>query len=222
MKKTNNILHKFMRLYVEQTEAPEADQLSDVQIGQKPNDVISSNEKYLIKLLTNAFIFSPEKFDKSKQGYISNKIKNINSLINVPISKVVDEIKSIISMDNSLKVESKTNVLLNSYFNLVEQIADGTEPQPDSKEDIQLTNKQEPVEDEKEENSISLEEIFPLYKELMLKSLKHTPTEDELMILKPVADQFGEIDPLKIVTTIKNLLSKSLEDKEIKDNLSNA
>ena len=56
----------------------------------------------------------------------------------------------------------------------------------------------------------------------MLKSLKHTPTEDELMILKPVADQFGEIDPQKIVTTIKNLLSKSLEDKEVQDNLSNA
>jgi len=125
-------------------------------------------------------------------------------------------------MDNSLRVESKTNALLKSYFNLVEQIADGTEPQPDSEEDIQLTNQQVPVEDKKDENNISLEEIFPLYKELMLKSLKHTPTEDELMILKPVADQFGEIDPQKIVTTIKNLLSKSLEDKEVQDNLSNA
>ena len=222
MKKTNNILHKFMQLYVEQAETPETDQPDAVQTGQELDGAISSNEKYLIKLLTNAFIFSPDKFDKSKQEYILNKIKSINSLINVPISKVVDEIKSIVSMDYSLRVESKTNALLKSYFNLVEQIADGTEPQPDSKEDIQLTNQQVPVEDNKDENKISLEEIFPLYKELMLKSLKHTPTEDELMILRPVADQFGEIDPQKIVTTIKNLLSKSLEDKEVQDNLSNA
>jgi len=110
-------------------------------------------------------------------------------------------------MDKSLKVESKTNILLKKYFKLIEQIADGTESQPDSGEDMQLSNKEEPVKDLEDENNISLEEAFPMYSDLMVRSLKHPPADDEIMMLRAVANEFGETDPDKIVSTIKSLLS---------------
>lgn len=225
MKKTNIILNKYLRLYLEQgpeapvDEQPQGDAASTQP--ETPSNTLPENEKYIIKLLTNAFIFNPKIFDKGKQKLIANKIKTINSFVNVPISKIIDEIKSVLALDRSLKVESKTEKLLKNYFNLVEQIADGTEPQASDKEEIQAPSQQDTAKS-KEENTLSLEEIFPLYKELILKSLRHAPTEEELMILKPVANQFGEVDPLKIVEAIQNLLSQSLEDKELKDNLSNA
>lgn len=222
--KTENILNKYLRLYLEQgPEAPtnEQPQQAAAPVKQEaPSTEIPENEKYIIKLLTNSFIFNPKIFDKPKQQVIANKIKTINSLVNAPISKIIDEIKSVLALDNSLRVESKTISLLQNYFKLVEQVADGTEPQPDSGETIQTPNQQATA--PKEKNTLSLEEIFPLYKELILKSLRHVPTEEELMILKPVANQFGDVDPLKIVEAIQNLLSQSLEDKELKDNLSNA
>lgn len=229
--KTNNILDKYLKIYLEQgPEAPAEEQpqqdAAPVQ-PETPSTELPENEKYIIKLLTNSFIFNPKIFDKNKQQIIANKIKTINGLVNAPISKIIDEIKGVLALDNSLRVESKTITLLQNYLKLVEQVADGTEPQPDSGESIQAPNQQaqptnQQVTTPTEKNTLSLEEIFPLYKELILKALRHAPTEEELMILKPVANQFGETDPLKIVEAIQNLLSQSLEDKELKDNLSNA
>jgi RNA binding exosome subunit len=42
------------------------------------------------------------------------------------------------------------------------------------------------------------------------------------MIIKPVVNEFADSDPEKIVEAIQNILSQSLEDKEVEDNLSNA
>jgi len=73
-----------------------------------------------------------------------------------------------------------------------------------------------------EGNKLNLAEIFPLYKELIIKALMHVPTEEELMIVKPIVNEFADSDPEKIVEAIQNILSQSLEDKEVEDNLSNA
>lgn len=229
MKKTTKLFEKYFKLLNEQEPGQDSNAPAPGQPQQEappaqpetPADNVQPNEKYIIKLLTNAFIFNPEIFDKDKRSIIDAKIKKIHGFVNVPISTVIAEIKSVLAMDRSLKVESRTNILLRNFFTILEQVADATEPQPDSGTEVQPLAQQNAAK-EKGENKISLEEIFPLYKELMLKSLRHVPTEEELMILKPVADQFGETDPLKIVEAIQNLLSQSLEDKEVQDNLSNA
>ena len=229
MKKTIKLFERYFKLLNEQEpgqdpSAPAPEQPEQDAPPAQPEteaDKVPSNEKYIIKLLTNAFIFNPKIFDKTKQNLIASKIKKIHGFVNVPISTVINEIKSVLAMDNSLKVESRTNMLLRNLFNIMEEVADATEPQPDSASGVQAPA-QEPSTEKQSENKLSLEEIFPLYKELLLKALRHIPTEEELMILKPVANQFSEVDPLKIVEAIQNLLSQSLEDKEVKDNLSNA
>ena len=225
MKKTNKLLSKYLHLYKEQVPGEEVgDQSEDIQPDiLSPDQGLSENEKYVIKILINAFIFSIKAFDKDKQKYILNRINSINNMINVPLAKVIDEIKNIIALNYSLKIESKTNKLLKKHFNLIEQSLDATEPQSDKGDSNQL-NVEPSVEQQEitKGDGLPLEEIFPLYRELILKSLKHTPTEDELMILKPIVRQFTKTDPEKIVITIKNLLSQSTEDKEVEDNLSNA
>ena len=182
---------------------------------------LDENEKYIIKILTNAFIFNPTLFDKSKQKFIFNKIDQIKGMVNVPVSRIVDEIKKIISIDRSLKVESKTLNLIKKYLVLFEQPADATEPQQQkTTTNVSSNETQGKVNDGT--NELNLAEIFPLYKELILKALRHAPTEEELMIVKPVVNEFADSDPEKIVEAIQGILSQSLEDKEVEDNLSNA
>ena len=219
--KTLNLINKYLRLLGEQ------DLDADSQINAnnlEANKGLDENEKYVIKILTNAFIFNPKLFDLQKQKYISTKIDEISRMVNVPISKLIDELKKIIALDRSLKVESKTLSLLNKYMLLAEQPADATEPQADSEsEDLENLSKQADKEQSKGEgNNLNLEEIFPLYKELIIKALRHTPTEEELMIIRPIVNEFADTDPEKIVEAIQNMLSQSLEDKEVQDNLSNA
>jgi hypothetical protein len=210
MHKTNKIFAKYLNVLEEQV----------------PDNVVpglDENEKYIIKILTNAFIFNPTVFSSSQQKYIASKIEAIKKMVNVPIAKVVDEIKKIIALDSSLKVESKTFSLLANYMLLIEQPADATEPQAEKSAPLKgLTKQAEKEQEEGEGNNLNLEEIFPLYKELIIKALNHSPTEDELMIIKPIVNEFADVDPEKIVEAIQNVLSQSLEDKEVEDNLSNA
>jgi hypothetical protein len=58
-----------------------------------------------------------------------------------------------------------------------------------------------------------------MYRALIAKALRHSPTEDEIINLQAVVDEFTDTDPKKIVTTIKNMLSQSLEDKEVEQDL---
>jgi hypothetical protein len=53
-----------------------------------------------------------------------------------------------------------------------------------------------------------------------MKALAHTPTDDELMMLKPVVDEFADVDPTKIENFISKTLNQSLQDNELEDNLS--
>jgi hypothetical protein len=232
MYKTNKLFAKYLKVLEEQ--APEGDPAAGVEPAtatasappaepQVQVSNIDENEKYIIKILTNAFIFNPTLFNKQKQKYIFNKIDQIKRMVNVPVARIVDEVKSVIAIDRSLKVESKTLSLLAKYMLLIEQPADATEPQADTQptQNSSTSQSQEKIIDG-EGNNLNLAEIFPLYKELILKALKHAPTDDELMIIKPVVNEFADSDPEKIVETIQNILSQSLEDKEVEDNLSNA
>lgn len=227
MNKTNKLFEKYLGLYLEQEpgEAPAPGEVAPAEgappepatEGPKP---LSENEKYIIKILTNAFIFNPTLFDKNKQNFIDNKINELKNTVNVPVSKIIDDIKKILAFDRSLAVESKTNSLLKKYFRILEQgEKDATEPQAGGEPPAEAPAPEAPPEDNK--NKLDLTEIFPLYKELLLKALKHIPTEEELMMLKPVVNEFADVDPEKIVEVIENLLSQSLEDREVEDNLSN-
>lgn len=222
--KTLKLISKYYKLLGEQAPEEQVVSKTAAPTSTKPEQQtgnLSDNERYVIKILTNSFIFNPSLFDTVKQKYIFQKIDEIKRMVNVPVSKIIDEIKKIISIDRSLRVESKTLSLIRKY--LVEQPADATEPQNTT----QTSNIDTPDQTSEQQlnggaNKLNLAEIFPLYKELILKSLKHIPTEEELMIVKPVVNEFADSDPEKIVETIQNILSQSLEDKELEDNLSNA
>ena len=225
MKKTNNLFAKYLRLFTEQepgvppAEEPAQDTPPPAPPAPEAADSLDENEKYVIKILTNAFIFNPKLFDRNKQQYIFNKIENIKRTINVPVAKIIDEVKKIIGLDTSLRVESKTLQQIKKCYMFLEQPADATEPQTG-----QPTGEagQAPAEETGALNKLNLAEIFPLYKELILKALSHVPSEEELMIIKPIVNEFADSDPEKIVDAIQSILSQSLEDKEVQDSLSNA
>jgi hypothetical protein len=105
----------------------------------------------------------------------------------------------------------------------IEQSADATEPQSDtSKIAPSADTKLETPPGSNSENDLDLSEVFnSLYKELIMKALKHPPTDEELMIIKPIVNEYADIDPEKIVEAIQSILAQSLEDKEVEDNLSN-
>jgi hypothetical protein len=186
----------------------------------EPTKPLDNNEKYVIKILTNSFIFNPTLFDRSKQKFIANKIAEIKTSVNIPVAKVIEEIKSVLNLDNSLRVESKTLKLITKYLLVLEQPADATEPQSGNNAPTAA-----PASGTQQGGgpniNLNLAEIFPLYKELILQSLEHVPTDEELMILKPIVNEFAETDPEKIVTTIKDLLGQE-SDKDLETDLANA
>jgi hypothetical protein len=229
MNKVNTLFKKYYRILNEQEPgtpeatapvppeaptpaAPEAAPEAPMEPAIKP---LPENEKYIIKILTNAFIFNPSLFDSNKKKFIDNKIEIVRKSINVPVSKMVEDIKSILNLDNSLRVESVTLKLLRKYTNLLEQTADATEPQTDTT-NISTVNTADP---QGNMNKLNLAEIFPLYKELIVQALAHIPTDEELIILKPIVNEFGDTDPEKIVKTIKDLLNQE-SDRDIEGDLS--
>jgi hypothetical protein len=233
MNKTNKIFNKYFSLISEQPENPQQSQ-EDISGAvtpptppveqEAPVEQMDENERYIIKILTNSFIFNPSLFDANKKKYIVNKIDTLSKSINTPVPTVVNEIKKILALDNSLRVESKTLSLISKYNRLIEQARDATEPQADKGEVSSTKAPQTSTQVAAQNGSeykLNLTEIFPLYKELILKSLRHVPTEEELMILKPIVNEFADVDPEKIVSTIQDLLTQS-SDNEIEGVLSNA
>lgn len=233
MSKTLKLISKYYNLLKEQT--PEDTAADPAAVEPQPQDEgLDRNEKYVIKILTNAFIFNPKKFksDKLKYKYIFNKIDSIEGMVNVPVARIVSEIKKIIALDRSLRVESRTLKLINKYIFLIEQPADATEPQNDSQPSQPgASPRAEKGALDGDDNKLNLAEIFPLYQELILKALRHSPSEDELMIVKPVVNEFADADPEKIVEAIQGILklypsktgniSEYPEDTEVENNLSN-
>lgn len=104
---------------------------------------------------------------------------------------------------------------------LSEELKDATEPQIDDKSSGKARGVSQPKASQEvnSEFKLDLQEIFPMYRALIAKALRHSPTEDEIINLQAVVDEFTNSDPKKIVTTIKNMLSQSLEDKEVEQDL---
>ena len=222
--KTDQLFKKYYRILNEQEpatdaappEAPPAEMAPPPEAAPtepviKPMD---TNEKIVIKILTNAFIFDKTRFDENKRKYIDNKLVEIQNAINVPVAGIIDEIKKIINLDKSLHIESKTLKLLSKYNLMLEQPADATEPQPGT-ETGKPTGDQ-PTAPTEVINSLNLAEIFPEYKELIIEALNHVPDPEEIITLRTVVREFGETDPEKIVIAIKDLLNLS-EDTSLSD-----
>ena len=222
--KTDQLFKKYYRILNEQEPAPESappeappaempppPEAAPTEPVIKPMD---TNEKIVIKILTNAFIFDKTRFDENKRKYIDNKLVEIQNAINVPVAGIIDEIKKIINLDKSLHIESRTLKLLSKYNLMLEQPADATEPQPGTETgkptDDQPTAPTEVI------NSLNLAEIFPEYKELIIEALNHVPDPEEIITLRTVVREFGETDPEKIVIAIKDLLNLS-EDTSLSD-----
>ena len=226
MSKVNTLFKKYYRILNEQEPTPEVAPSPEAAPAEMTPDPttpeikpLKENEKYIIKILTNAFIFNPSLFNGNKRKYIENKIYNIKKSINIPVAEVVEEIKNILNLDNSLRVESKTLKMIEKFLLVLEQPADATEPQVDAP----TSGTDQPNDSDANQSSgieLNLAEIFPLYKELIIQSLAHIPTDEELIILKPVVNEFASTDPEKIVKTIKDLLGQE-SDEDIESDLAN-
>jgi len=193
---------------------------------------IDNNEKLVIKILTNAFIFDKTRFndDISKRNYIDRMLLKVQNSVNVPISKTIEDVVRIINLDRNLSLdkvinsstklkESKTLSLINSYILMIEKPADATEPQAGDNDTQNMPTNDQPTNTSNGINSLSLSEIFPEYKELIVQALNHVPTPEEIITLRSVVREIGELDPEKIVITIQRLLNFSedtLTDKETK------
>jgi hypothetical protein len=241
MRKTEAKLNKLLRVFREADEDqqptgegapdPSQDAPPEPVKEESPSKSVSQNEKEIIDLLARSFIFNPEDFPE-KRSYIDRAIANIGTSVNVPIPTTVDAIEDIVSLNVNLRKKSGVGKLINNLESrakklfkgikmLSEDLKDATEPQIDDKASGKSPGDTQP-EASQEVNSefkLDLQEIFPMYRALIAKALRHSPTEDEIINLQAVVDEFTDNDPKKIVNMIKNMLSQSLEDKEVEQDL---
>jgi len=208
--KVKQLFKKYYRILNEQEPVVPAEiapppEVAPAEPAIKPMD---TNEKIVIKILTNAFIFDKTRFDMNKRKFIDNKLVEIRNAINVPVAGIIDEIKKIINLDKSLYIESKTLKLLLKYNLMLEQPADATEPQPGT--ETGNPPSEQPTAPTEVINSLNLAEIFQTeYKELIIEALHHVPKPEEIITLRTVVSEFGETDPERIVIAIKDLLNLS-------------
>jgi len=241
MRKTEAKLNKLLRVFGEADEdqqptdegAPDPSQTPPPEPPKEetPAQSVTQNEKEIIDLLARSFIFNPEDFPE-KRSYIDRAIANIGTSVNIPIPTTVDAIEDIVSLNVNLRKKSGVGKLINNLESrasklfkgikmLSEELKDATEPQIDDKSSSEAPKAAQPEasQDVNSEFKLDLQEIFPMYRALIAKALRHSPTEDEIINLQAVVDEFTDTDPKKIVTTIKNMLSQSLEDKEVEQDL---
>ena len=198
--KTLDLINSYNRLLEQDEVGNMPDVTSDIQ-ATKPD--LSPNEKYIIKLLTNSFIFDPKskKFNERTQRDIFTKIKDIKNLSSPSLAVIVSKVNNILSYEPGLKVESVVMDLLDRLISIFEQSQDATnltqEPEP------YIGNTTAP-----KVNDINLTEIFPnFYQALLVNALSHTATPAEMNILIDVVDNFAESDPRYIRDTISTLIS---------------
>jgi hypothetical protein len=244
MRKTEAKLNKLLRMFKEADgdlppgdegppEGAPQDAPPEPPKEKPPAQKMSQNEKEIIDLLARAFIFNPEDFPE-KRNQIDSAIANISTSVNVPIPTIVDAIEDVVSLNVNLRKKSGVGKLINNLESraiklfkgiklLSEELKDATEPQVDDKvtKEVPESPEQEAQQPDNSEFKLDLQEIFPMYRALIAKALRHSPTEDEIINLQAVVDEFTDVDPKKIVTTIKNMLSQSLEDKEVEQDLAN-
>lgn len=231
MSKTLKIISNYFRLLNEQGEEEQPNASQDpaatpdtAPVPEEPAvPEVSEGERTLIKILINAFLFNPKLFSPDEQEKINDDIDRISKSLNRPVPAVVDDIKKLISKDSSLKLE-KNSKFLSAYKKytllLREQDLDATEPNV-SKEtrdkqaaDPETKNNNQQVEI-KQPDQLELQEIFPMYKELIIRALKHVPTSDDFVV-KSAVSEFMENDPEKVVELIKKILDQSPEEEDNK------
>jgi hypothetical protein len=242
MRKTEEKLNNLLRMF---READEDQQPPSDDVSQPPQEApeppkeeapaskVSQSEKEIIDLLARSFLFNPTNFPAQK-SQIESAINSIRTSVNVPIPTVIDNIEDIVSLNVNLRKKPIMSKLINNlearaikiFGNisiLSEKLRDATEPQAGDQGEKAVEPGQKvggeakPVENS--EFKLDLQEIFPMYQALISKALYHVPSEEEIINLQAVVDEFTDLDPKKIVTTIKNMLSQSLEDTEVETDL---
>jgi hypothetical protein len=202
---------------------------------EEPADVeVDERERSLALALALAFIFNPER--TKQEMLIKSQVDKINNSAGITIPEIIDTLGEIVCLDinlcrrfreafpgnnTALKKESKTIQLLNKYKLLFEQDLDATEPQSTAQPDDTAGEAQDgntPVDTTPEEKTeLSLDEIFPLYRDLLTKAVLYVPTDDELFMVDQVVKQFSDSDPLRVIETVKNILRLAEEGSD--DNL---
>lgn len=211
--KTLRLIESYIRNIVEQDEL----EAQDAAMNDVAPREVSSNEKYIIKILANALIFNPAKFPDRREN-IFKDIESLRRSPNQPISAIIRKIKNIISLDRSLVIESDTDQLFKHYAELLERNSlDATEPQLDDEPSID--NSVEPAADPSIEVDVDLDEIFPLYQDMILNALSYEPSSRDLMMLRDVINGVGEDDPLNIVDTVQGIMSSRRSEEDVADDL---
>ena len=199
--KTLDLINSYKRLL----EQNDIEDIPPVETDATPTDSnLSPNEKYIIKLLTNSFIFNPKskKFNDRIQRDIFTKISSIKDLSSPSLAAVVSRVNNILSYEPSLKVESAVINLLNRLITVFEQSSDATSLEQEAEPVISNASAAPEV------NDINLSEIFPTYyQELLINALSHTPTTEEMNTLIDVVDKFSESDPRYIRDVLATLIS---------------
>ena len=217
MYKTLKIISNYWNLIQEQSpsDMETVDDTGDEPVKNN-ND---QNKKEIINILKNAFIFDKTKWGPSKQNYIQSRIK----LLKRPSTdgNIVNQIKDLVSIINidpelQLNLESKTLFIFNKYGLLQEQLKDATEPNIDD-------TTQQPVIDNKEVSSprtisLKLNEIFPLYNDLIIRALDYKPSEEELIMLDDIISS-SEGNPNLVRDGIEKILRSKKEQKDLENDL---
>jgi hypothetical protein len=217
MYKTLKIISNYWNLIQEQSpsDMETVDDTGDEPVKNN-ND---QNKKEIINILKNAFIFDKTKWGPSKQNYIQSRIK----LLKRPSTdgNIVNQIYDLVSIINidpelQLNLESKTLFIFNKYGLLQEQLKDATEPNIDD-------TTQQPVIDNKEVSSprtisLKLNEIFPLYNDLIIRALDYKPSEEELIMLDDIISS-SEGNPNLVRDGIEKILRSKKEQKDLENDL---
>jgi hypothetical protein len=233
--KTQKLINKTLRLLREQEPGAEPSNAQPPAAPvptEGPADVeVDEREKSLALALALAFIFNPAR--TKQEMLIKTQTDKINSSANITIPEIIDTLGEIVCLDinlcrrfreafpgnnTALKKESKTIQLLNKYKLLFEQDLDATEPQSTAQTDDTAGEAQDDGTQNnntpEEKTELSLDEIFPLYRDLLTKAVLYVPTDDELFMVNQVVKQFADSDPLRVIETVKNILRLAEEGSD--------
>lgn len=212
--KTLRLIESYIR-YVTESGEPEA---VDVPVESESRE-IGSNERYIIKILTNALIFNPLKFPDQRET-ILNDIENIRVSPGNSIASIISRIKSIIALDRSLVIEGSTGQLFIYYTELLERSSlDATEPQQETAPSSIVDDSPTETSDPSLEIDVDLDEIFPLYQDMILNAMSYEPSSRDLIMLRDVVNGIGESDPLSIIDTIQGIMNSRRSEEDIADDL---
>lgn len=212
--KTLRLIENYIRYVTESVE----DEAVDVPVDSESRE-IGSNERYIIKILTNALIFNPLKFLDQRET-ILNDIENIRVSPDNSIASIISRIKSIIALDKSLVIEGSTGQLFKYYTELLERNSlDATEPQQDTVPTSIVDDSPTETSDPSLEIDVDLDEIFPLYQDMILNALSYEPSSRDLIMLRDVVNGIGEVDPLSIIDTIQGIMNSRRSEEDIADDL---